>query len=313
MLNQNWARTYGLRYHRFLSILRQVAHRLPPRYAYPTAAWLARYLSPHREIGARRYVHHIVQHHAKQLTTPPADVWRSMLTHVGVSNLNIFRIPLLDQAWLNDKVDIECDFDLTATLANGRGLFLMTYHNHHNFLFTVSIGLWVQGYRIRTLAMEPSISPIYPYISDIYDTYFADCERFYQGGEFLYVQEKTPTQALRAIGKTLKAGDIVISLNDIFSPYAEKRTQHFPFLGHTLPCPIGTVDLAIRSGATMAAGYIRWLHSDQFALRLFELPSEHGVNAVMQAYLAGLTQMINSDAGLWEGWRLWPLQGELVY
>jgi hypothetical protein len=298
-------RAYGLRYHRFLSILRQTARYLPPRYGCPLAAQLARYLSPHRDPSIRGHVHYIAQQCADHLPCSSHQVWHSMLNHIGVSHLNIFRIAQLNKNWLTQSVTIHCDFNIKETLKNS-GLFLMTYHNHHNFLFTVSIGLLLE-HRIRTLAMSPEISPIYPYISDIYQNYFTDCERFYHGGEFLYVTENTSPQSLRAVSKTLKAGDIVISLNDIFSPYAEKRTRYFDFLGHQLPCPVGTVELAIRSGAAMAAGYIRWLGGDRFELSLFALPAEQGVDAVMSAYLAGLNRLITADAGVWEGWRLWRL------
>jgi lauroyl/myristoyl acyltransferase len=294
---------YGRRYHRFLSVLRQTARYLPPRYGYPFAARLARYFSPHRDPAICGHVHHIAQQCVAHLSHSPPQVWHSMLNHIGVSHLNIFRIAQLDQDWLAQSVTIHCDFDIKETLKN-RGLFLMTYHNHHNFLFTVAIGLLLK-HRIRTLAMSPEISPIYPYISDIYQNYFTDCERFYHGGEFLYVKENTSPQSVRAVSKTLKAGDIVISLNDIFNPYAEKRTRHFDFLGQPLPCPVGTVELAIRTGAAMAAGSIRWLGGERFELTLFALPTEQGVDAVMSAYLAGLHRLITLDAGVWEGWRLW--------
>lgn len=289
--------SYGRQYAHFLSQMAWLSYCRPLRFTYPLAGQLARTFSPHRqaELQVKHNIHRCLGEEFVQTG------WRNFLNHTGVANLNIFLIRRFTAAWLHHHIQIISKVDVAAALAQKRGLFVMTYHNHHPFLFTVAMGLF--GQRIRTFAMDPKDNPVYPYISDIYDQYFADCEQHYQGGNFILVGEKTSLSAMRSVGQALKTGQIVISLNDVYSPYAAKRTMDLPFFHHQLACPVGTVEMALRHRSVITAGWLRWIRGDQFQLQLYPLSTENGVKGVMQQYVGLLQQLVVEDAGLWEGWK----------
>jgi hypothetical protein len=288
---------YGQQYAQFLHRLRWIAKVKPLALAYQLAILNARYQSPH--LGNERQVK---QNISNCLGKSFADNgWKQFIQHTGIANCNIFRIRHFSQQWLKKHIVISGDWDFNQGLQNDKATFFMTYHNHHPFLFTVSIGML--GRLIRTLAMNPKDSPVYPYFADIYDQYFLDCEAHYHGGNFVLVDENTPLGTTRSVAKTFKNKQIVITLNDVFNPYAEKRSLDLDFYGRKLICPTGTVEMALRHDVNFVAGWVRWVEADKFNLELYSLDSSQGLEGIMQQYIHYLQLMLEQDAGLWEGWK----------
>jgi lauroyl/myristoyl acyltransferase len=291
------AARYGQQYAQFLHRLRWIAKIKPLSLAYQLAILTAHYQSPHigNALQVRQNITHCLGEQFAQ------SGWQQFIQHTGVANCNIFRMRYITQQWLKKHITIVGKWDFTQGLQTDKPTIFMTYHNHHPFLFTVSISML--GRLIRTLAMNPKDSPVYPYFADIYDQYFIDCEAHYHGGQFVLVDANTPLTATRSIAQTLKNKQIVITLNDVFNPYAEKRSMDLAFYHSQLTCPTGSVAMALRYDADFVAGWVRWVGGDKFTLELYPIDSSQGVEGIMQQYIYYLQVMLQQDAGLWEGWK----------
>ncbi len=286
---------YGQQYAQFLHRLSWIAKLRPLSLTYQLAVLAAHYQSPH--LGNEQQVKQNITNCLGESFAKTG--WQQFIRHTGVSNCNIFQIRHISQQWLKQHIIIAGNWDFYQPTE--KATVFMTYHNHHPFLFTVSISML--GRLIRTLAMNPKDSAVYPYLAEIYDQYFIDCEAHYHGGNFVLVDANTPLAATRSVAKTLKNKQIIITLNDIFNPYAEKRSLDIAFYGHKLTCPTGVVEMALRHDVDFVAGWVRWIGGDKFKLELYSLDASQGLEGIMQQYIDYLQLMIKQDAGLWEGWK----------
>jgi hypothetical protein len=289
------AASYGQQYANFLAQLSWIARLKPLALAYKFAILSAKYSSPHL-INRTRVMANIESCLGAEQAKP---AWKSFVRHTGVANCNIFRIKHITPMWLQQHVEITGNG--WSHLANNKAVFILTYHNHHPFLFTVAIGSL--GRLIRTLAMNPEDSVIYPYIATIYRKYFDDCAAHYNGGNFILVDANTPNSATRSIYHTLRNKQIVISLNDIFNPYNEKRITELDFYHSKIKCSLGSVEIAMRHEVEFVVGWLIWHSGAKFELALHSLDSSQGVDGIMQQYIHYLHNLIAVDAGVWEGWK----------
>ena len=106
---------------------------------------------------------------------------------------------------------------------------------------------------------------------------------------------------VRPVYRALQAGRVVLSANDFPASLAPKRRQILPFLGRTISCPTGSVEIAIQSRAAIVPGFIR---REQGCLVLEFYPELRGdTQSIMCAYGKLLEATVRADPGGWEGWK----------
>jgi len=290
---------YAQQYKRFLWCLKLISQIMPLRFGYPMAALSAHYLSPRRD--EKDQVIQTVEACLSDEGINPEKTWHDFLNHVGATDMNTFLYRHMNQDWLKRHVDIDSELDIPAALAQGKGLLLMTYHNHYPHFFAVLLGL--MGYKTYLIARDYTTTPIYPFLEKMAIQYYSDCESHFQGGSYIYVSDNTAMSNMRSIHHALKTGNIVVSLNDFPNTFAPKRSMTVEFYGRPLTCPIGTVQMALKQGAVIGAGWVRWIGQDRYQLEIKALDTQGDVDHIMHQYFDLLESLIKTDPSIWEGWR----------
>jgi len=288
--------SYGRDYKFFLNILSWLAHT-PAPYRYHLAGYAARYFSPQPQELAYK-LPKVIQTCYPDAEVDPKATWLRFLHHIGAANLNVFRFANMSPDWLKKHVEIHDQANLPALFSQGKGVLLMTYHNHYPLLFAASIGM--MGLAIDPIANDPKHSPIYPQLDKLATQYYDDSEAHFSGGKYCYVADESSVASLRKIAKVLRNGHILLSLNDFPAP-ADSHSHELQFFGQNIACPTGSVALALRQQAPIVCGWIRWIAKEQFTLELFPLDASD-IAGIMQQYQQRLYQLIAADPGNWEGW-----------
>ncbi len=292
---------FARRYRRFLGFLAISQRLLPLPLASALAARSAPYLSPHRALQAA-----VSQGMSSALALSPEALeilWQRYLRYAGSADLLTFLYRRMNPTWLGRYIQVQGQEVLDAQQDKGRGLFVMTYHNHYPHFLAAVMGLL--QHKTYLVAMDYEISPLYPYMSQIIDKYHIDCAKHFYGGEYLFMTEKTPVRLMRKLHQVLQEGHLVVSLNDFPSPFVSKRNLPIELFGRRYLCPTGTVEIALQQGARIVVGWARGVGRGRFVVELYPL-SGTTVETVMDAYVAKLHELIALDPALWEGWKWLP-------
>lgn len=287
---------YAQRYRRFLSILGWLSYA-PGRYRYHLAGYTARYFSPQRYELAYKFPRVIKSCYPNGELDPNA-VWLRFLHHTGAASLNTFRFAKMNPDWLKNHVKIVDHANLAATYKQGKGVLVMTYHNHHTMLFLSCIGML--GFPLYTIANDPKNTPLYPMLKKWATLFYENTEAHFSGGQYCYVQDEASMSTLRIIAKVLRQGNILCSLNDFPTSNA---VDHYDLqlFGQNITCPVGSIKMALRQQSPIVVGWIRWLAKEEFVLELHPITA-NDIAGVMSQYQQYLYQLIQTDPGNWEGW-----------
>jgi hypothetical protein len=153
--------------------------------------------------------------------------------------------------------------------------------------------------------MDYKESPLYPHMSALADTYHENCASHFNGGQYLFMQRKPPIEFMRTLYSALGEANVMVSLNDFPSPFASKRNLPISLFERHYVCPTGTLDIALKQQAMLAAAWVRGTGRGRFQVEIRALQGDT-VDTVMADYLHQLHQMIELDPSLWEGWKWLP-------
>ncbi len=292
---------FAQRYTRFLNFLKFQQALLPIPLASTLAARSAVYLSPHSSLHdtVTQRLHSVLDCSPQELDT----LWQRYLRHSGTADLLSTYYRQMTPEWIGRYIHVPQQDLLKEQVSHGRGLLLMTYHNHYPHFLTAIMGLL--GYRTHMVALDYRANPLYPYMSQVADDFHQDCSSCFHGGEYLIVGDKTPVSSMRALYKALNQGDIVVSANDYPSPFASKRDLPIEIFGRSYACPVGSLTMALQQQAHIAAAWVRGSGRGQFQVEIHPLQGD-SVATVMADYLDKLQLMIELDPVLWEGWKWLP-------
>jgi len=298
---QDWV-AFAHRYKIFLRFLDFQQRVLPTSLAFSLAARSAEYFSPHRKLQT------VISGGMRNALDLPeselATLWQRYLRHTGTADLITFLYKRMTPDWVGRYIHINSDFDVDACLHSGRGLFLMTYHNHYPLFLTAITGL--MGYKTYMVAMDFKGAPLYPHMPYFAEKYYIDSAKLFKGGRYLFITDNVlPVRHVRTLHKALSNGHIVVSANDFPSPFPSKRNMDIEIFGRRYACPVGSLQVALKEKAMLAVGWARATGQGQFQVDIHALQGDT-LEEVMADYLRQLHNMIKIDPALWEGWKWLP-------
>lgn len=231
-----------------------------------------------------------------------AAAWQRHLALLGVHRFQSTFYAGKDINWIKQcQLEVLGADVIKDAHQQGKGVLVMTYHHHFNMLFCNLMA--TLGLSVTTIAMDDRGGDGYRNFSSRVNRIYHHAERLLNGGDIILVK---PQSQVRPILRAFEKNHLVITANDFPEVFDDKNRKDLPFLGTTLSCPTGTVKLAVKKNIPIVASYLDWDGDDRFKL-VIRLVSDGAedmtVDTAMTRYLAVLTNMIEEDPGLWEGWK----------
>jgi hypothetical protein len=223
-----------------------------------------------------------------------AKVGQRYLYNIGVHDVALFLYHRLDLAWVQQRVQVQGAEYLRPS--PGRGLFLLSFHHHHNGLLYAVLGLL--GVKLSVLAHDPRASPLYAAMTRQARMMYDDSERHFNGGQYLYIDAHRPSYPRTAL-RVLTQGDTLLSTNDFPTATLPKRHVWLDALGTRFPVPSGSFELALHAGAALACVSLRWLRRDEFVLVVRPLQADT-VAGLALSYAAELDSLARAHPAAWE-------------
>lgn len=287
---------YVRRYRRFITVLRAVSRLRPLSLSYNVAASCGQWVRPMRE--GEQEAKEAMRRALGCSRSAARSAWRAFQRNCGVTELNTFLYGRMSSDWLGRWVEVHGREHIVDALEAGRGLLLMTYHAHFNAMFCSMLGL--MGYRVTPIAMDPRSSPLYEHFHDHAALMYQGSERNFGGGSYHYVR---PGGAyVRALYRELDSGNVVVTVNDFASPFVQGNVREVDFMGHSVKCPVGSLEIAVRKQVPVAAGMVRWLGGRRFRLDIWPIDAAVGVQGVLRQYFGYLEGVIRETPDAWGGW-----------
>lgn len=281
-------------YRRYLKGIRLIVQLRPVSLAYAAAHAWTRMASPRR--AERALVKAQMLSCATALSIDSDQGWRDYLWHAAANTLNTYLYSAMNRDWLGRVIEVRGLTHLRAAYERGAGVLVLSGHQHELMLLSVALGLLELP--THAILMNPKLT-----VPDFLEAYaeraVRDSSTHYNGGDYFFVDYSGAF--VRPVYRALQAGRVVLSANDFPASLAPKRRQIVPFLGRTISCPTGSVEIAIQSGAAVVPGFIR-----REAGRLLAefYPELHGdTQSIMCAYGKLLEATVRADPGGWEGWK----------
>ncbi len=216
------------------------------------------------------------------------------LYQVGVHDVALFLYHRLDTAWVRHRVHVQGVEYLQPP--QGRGLFLLSFHHHHNGLLYAILGLL--GVRLSVIAQDPRASPLYAALQRQARMMYDDSEHHFNGGRYLYIDAQRPSLP-RAAVRVLARGEALLSTNDFLVAQRPKRHVWLEALGSRFSIPSGSFELALQAGAALACVHLLWLRRDEFVLTIKPLQADT-VLMLAQQYAAELDGLARAHPTAWE-------------
>jgi lauroyl/myristoyl acyltransferase len=285
-------------YRRYLLAVQAASLVLPPELAYRGIAAVAPGFSP-RRID----IPHVARHAELCLAGTGLNIdaaCRDYLDNAAVNHLNTYLYRAMDESWLERKIVISGAWHLRQAYARGKGVLVLSGHQHSLMLLGVTIGL--MNYPINAILMDPAVS-VPPFLSHYADRAFQDSSRHYNGGRYFYVNYGK--SYARPIYRALQAGQVVVSANDFPKSLAPKRRLPISFFNKQISCPTGSVEIALNCQSTILSAFIRWVRGRGFIVSFNPVMDSGDLPTIMKAYGAELEAAVFQDPGGWEGWK-WP-------
>jgi lauroyl/myristoyl acyltransferase len=286
---RHWVRRCG----RYLRTLEWLA-RLPSiDVAYAVASRLGSWGMVCREDPAQ--IKRRMMRHTGRGAGQVEEAVRRYVQNVGVSDFTHFLFRRLTPAWREDRIRVIGDELLSEPREPSEGLMVMIYHHHHNGLLFVTLGLL--GHQIEVIAMDPRLSPQYPFFPRVSERWYADSEAHFNGGHYQYARPEP--SYLRDLYRVLGRGGILVTTNDFLMPGLPRRLERVRFLGKDLELPAGSVEIALRQGARVVTAHVLWLGGARFELRIQPVDTAGAVAAVMQQYMDHLAAILQRHPEAW--------------
>lgn len=284
------------KYPRFLFLVRILSKLRPIALAYHFVALLGQVYSP------RRNELTIVRERLEQcLPSQPQVVeegCKSYLRNISVNTLNTYLYSTMTPKWIGRRIKVVNEECLKAAVESGKGVLILTAHQHHLVLLGVTLGL--MGYCIHPILMDPE-KTVPPFLKEYVDQMIGASEAHYHGGKYLLIDFNR--SYVRRLYRLFESGQIVVSANDFPRDLAPKRRVSEPFLGKMISCPYGSLEVALSRNAVVITAFIHWLENDQFELRIDSLDTSGGVAMTMAQYVRQLEKSVSRNPGGWEGWK----------
>ncbi|SEH08435.1 Uncharacterised protein [Candidatus Venteria ishoeyi] len=286
---------YIKKYKILFPILKLMSLLLP----YKSSNWLAsrfiKYLNPRLTEKAAVY--------AGMESYLPNDqavdsAWKSYTSHIGIYDNQTYFYGKLTKKWLEKCVEVKGREHLFSHIDAEQAVLVMIYHQHHTLMLFALFGL--MDCPSSPIAMDPKVSPLYPFFPQVGDTIYGGLEKHFSGGKFIYI--KPGASYARPIFRALAKHHAVFTANDFPDPFSAKRRKTFPFLNSMLDCPTGSIEIALKKNIPIVSCYLKWIDNDHFQLVIQPIDAET-IDSVMTQYLLHLEDMIKKDPGLWEGWK----------
>lgn len=288
---------YVRKYRILLPVLKIMSQLLSYKRSNWIAARFVKYLNPRleeKEIVCERMKLYLQLQNKNQIN----KAWNSYTNHIGVYDNQIYHYAKLNKKWLAKCVEVKGGEYIQSPINSNSSVLVMTYHHHYNLLLCALFGL--MGYPTSPIAMDPKETPLYKFFSKLGDRMYRNAEQHFSGGNFIYVKPRA--SYIRSIVRTISKNHVIITANDFPDPFSAKRRKVFPFLGTTLACPTGSVEISLKKKIPIVTAFLKWIGNDQFQLIIQPIDATT-IEDVMTQYLAHLELMIKSDPGLWEGWK----------
>lgn len=217
--------------------------------------------------------------------------------HAAINYLNSFLYKKMNQSWLENIIIVEGLEYLSRE--SEQGLLVLSAHQHHLMLLGAAFGL--TGHKTFPVLMDPK-ETVPAYLEQYYDMAISDSEKLYNGGKYMLVGFKP--SFTREIYRNLKSGDIVISANDFPKDIAPKRRKNIPFYGQHISCPVGTIEIAIKTGAKIVTAFVTQSLDLPFKVTIAPLDyDEKNITSIVAAYGKELEKNILREPAAWEGWK----------
>lgn len=265
---------------------------LPLPLAWATAARYAAYCSPQRD--AMPVILARMQRALPWVTPELPHLRQRYLHNVGVHDVALFLYQRLDIAWVRRRVQIQGEEYLHPP--QGQGLFLLSFHHHHNGLLYAILGLL--GVKLSVIAQDPRTSPLYTALARQARLMYDDSERHFNGGQYIYIDAQRPSLPRTAF-RALHQGEALLSTNDFPQAQLPKRHVWLEALGSKFPIPSGSLELALHAGAALACVHLLWLRRDEFVLTVTPLAADT-VAHLAQQYAGALDALGRAHPAAWE-------------
>lgn len=281
-------------YRRYLRGMHLIAQLRPVPLAYTAAHVWTRIASPRRAEHA--LVRAQMRSCATELSVGCEQGWRDYLWHAAANTLNTYLYSAMNRDWLESVIEVRGLTHLRAAHERGAGVLVLSGHQHELMLLSVVLGLL--DLPTHAILMDPKLT-----VPDFLEAYaqraVRDSSAHYNGGDYFFVDYNGAF--VRPVYRALQAGRVVLSANDFPASLAPRRRQIVPFLGRTISCPTGSVEIALQSGAAIVPGFMR---REQGRMVLEFYPELQGdTPSIMLAYAKLLEATVRADPGGWEGWK----------
>jgi hypothetical protein len=276
-------------YSRFFSFAKLAASLIEK---HPLLFWLATMVGEHL-------------HPAKNFNQLPLNYperrWKTYLRTSFFATSLLYRIEEFPRI-----IDIEyLDPDGALLAARQRGGLILTFHHALAYHFSAFIGN--RGVSLNVLALSPTESPLYPLYDIHAATWFSSCEKFFNGGKWIFLSSKKTNSLHRAVS-WLKAKKCAISLHDFPNFYPNSRSCPVSVHGIPFNAPVGLIEFAVKEKLPISVGYSIWVEGNKIKLTMKTL-NRNGdevvsVGTVLERYTSLLNTIIHDQPEFWEGWGL---------
>lgn len=222
--------------------------------------------------------------------------WRDYLWHASANTLNTYLYGSMRREWLGSRIEVRNLTHLRTAFERGRGVLVLSGHQHSLMLLAVTLGLLKLP--THAILMDPKLT-VPEFLERYGDRAVRDSSLHFNGGGYIFVDYGGAF--VRPVYRALEAGHVVLSANDFPASLAPKRRQVLPFLGRSISCPTGSVEIANKSGAAVVPSFIK----RENGRLVIEFHAElHGdTQNMMTAYGSLLESTVRADPGGWEGWK----------
>ncbi len=280
----------------YLAIISILSQIRPLALAYRLAASLTCRFSP-REEEMTQVIQRFAQC-APAINEDNTETWaQSYRENVGVATLNTYLFRKMSPDWIGQRIVVTGEEHLRTALSAGRGVLVLTAHQHHLVFLAITLGLL--GLKISPVLMDPSLT-VPDHLIKYMKRMIEDSERHFNGGRYILVDFQN--RSVRQFYRVLAAGEVALSANDFPNDLAPKRRISLPFLNQSLSIPFGSIKIAVEQGALITSAFMHWHDRDRFSVEFSPIDAT-SVDDICDIYAKRLQQTVIKDPGGWEGWK----------
>lgn len=280
----------------FLILIRWIAKVRPIGGSYYLAKKLGKWFSPRLQENEQLSYNLTRSHFSVERIQ--SEIMRYH-QHAAINYLHSHLYSKMNAKWLERYIVVEGLEHLERP--KGQGILVLSAHQHHLMMLGVAFGLAKQ--RVFPVLLDPK-ETVPHFLESYYTMAISESEKHYQGGKYLLVGLR-PSYT-REIYRRLSQGDIVISANDFPKSIAPKRRHDISFFGQSISCPVGTMEIALKTKAKCVMAFVSTGFDMPFKVTISSLDyaeDESALETIVNAYGNQLEQNIRSDPAAWEGWK----------